>query len=336
MRRFRLSDAQAEAILELKLRHIARLEEMKIRGEQDELAKERDALEKTLSSDARLRRRVREEIERDAAEFGDPRRSPIVEREAARALDEAALVPTEPVTVVLSEKGWVRSAKGHELDPRELPYKAGDGFLQAARGRSNQMALFLDSTGRAYALPAHGLPSARGHGEPLSSQLQPPPGASFAGVMMGGEEDRVLLATSAGYGFVVQLKDLASRNRAGKAVVNVGAGARVLPPQPVAGPESDLVAAATDSGRLLVFPLSELPLLPRGKGVKILNVHAGQGESLVAAVALPPGAHLRVHAGKRYLNLKPSELDGYRGQHAQRGLKLPRGFQSVAALEVVE
>jgi len=337
MRRFRLSDVQAEAILELKLRHIARLEEMKIRGEQDALEKERDALEKTLSSEARLRRRVREEIEKDAQEFGDPRRSPIVEREAARALDEAALVPTEPVTVVLSEKGWVRAAKGHEIDPKELPWKAGDGFLQAARGRSNQIALFLDSTGRAYALPAHGLPSARGHGEPLSSQLQPPPGASFAGVMMGADDDRVLLATSAGYGFVVQLRDLASRNRAGKAVVNVGVGARVLPPQlvaPVSDAESALVAAATDSGRLLVFPLSELPLLPRGKGVKILNVHAGQGESLVAAVALPPGAHLRVHAGKRYLNLKPSELDAYRGQRAQRGLKLPRGFQSVAALEV--
>ena len=338
MRRFRLSDVQAEAILELKLRHIARLEEMKIRGEQDALEKERDGLEKTLSSEARLRRRVREEIEKDAQEFGDPRRSPIVEREAARALDEAALVPTEPVTVVLSEKGWVRAAKGHEIDPQELPWKAGDGFLQAARGRSNQAALFLDSTGRAYALPAHGLPSARGHGEPLSSQLQPPPGASFAGVLMGGEEDRALLATSAGYGFVVQLKDLASRNRAGKAVVNVGAGARVLPPQlvaPVSDAEGDLVAAATDSGRLLVFPLSELPLLPRGKGVKILNVHAGQGESLLAVVALPEGAHLRVHSGKRYLNLKPSELDAYRGQRAQRGLKLPRGFQSVAALEVV-
>jgi topoisomerase-4 subunit A len=335
MRRFRLTDVQAEAILELKLRHIARLEEMKIRGEQDELARERDALEKTLSSEARLRRRVREEIARDAEEFGDPRRSPIVEREAARALDEAALVPTEPVTVVLSEKGWVRSAKGHELDPRELPFKAGDGFLQAARGRSNQVALFLDSTGRAYALPAHGLPSARGHGEPLSSQLQPPAGASFAGVMMGDEEDRVLLATSLGYGFVVTLKDLASRNRAGKAVVNVGAAARLLLPQPVADPEADLVAAATDSGRLLVFPAAELPLLPRGKGVRILNVHAGQGESLVAAVALPPGAHLRVHAGKRFLNLKPSELEAYRGQRAQRGLKLPRGFQSVAALEVV-
>jgi topoisomerase-4 subunit A len=334
MRRFRLSDAQAEAILELKLRHIARLEEMKIRGEQDELARERDGLEKTLSSEARLRRRVREEIEKDAAEFGDPRRSPIVERGAAKALDEAALIPTEPLTVVLSEKGWVRAAKGHEVDPRELPFKAGDSFLQAARGRSNQLTLFLDSTGRAYALPAHGLPSARGHGEPLSSQLQPPPGASFAGLMMGGEEDMALLATSHGYGFVVQLRDLASRNRAGKAVMNVGAGARALMPQPVGDHASYLVAAATDSGRLLVFPAAELPLLPRGKGVRILSVHAAQGESLVAALALPPGAPLRIFAGQRIRNLKPSELEEYRGQRAQRGAKLPRGFQNVSGMEV--
>src|SRR4029079_12609514 len=182
MRRFELTDVQAEAILELKLRHIARLEEVKIRGEQAALTKERDGLEKILSSEARLRRKVREEIEADAKEFGDPRRSPIVAREAAKALDETALIPVEPVTVVLSEKGWVRSAKGHELDPRELSYKAGDAFLQSAKGRSNQSAIFLDSTGRTYSLPAHALPSARGQGEPLSSQLAPPPGASFAGV----------------------------------------------------------------------------------------------------------------------------------------------------------
>src|SRR6185503_9267738 len=185
--------------------------------------------------------------------FGDPRRSPIVEREAARAMDESVLVPTEPVTVVLSEKGWVRSAKGHELDPRELSYKAGDAFFQAARGRSNQLAIFLDSTGRTYALPAHTLPSARGQGEPLSSQLQPPPGASFVGVLMGGEDDFYLLATSAGYGFVAQLKDMVTRNRAGKAVLNVTPGARVLVPRRVQDFDNNLLAAATDEGRLLIF-----------------------------------------------------------------------------------
>jgi topoisomerase IV subunit A len=337
MARFGLTDAQAEAILELKLRHLAKLEEIQIRGEQADLVKERDALEKTLSSEARLRRRVREELAADAEEFGDPRRSPIVEREAAKAMDEAALVPTEPVTVVLSERGWVRSAKGHELDPKELPYKAGDAFLQAVRGRSNQLAVFLDSTGRAYALPAHGLPSARGQGEPLSSHLAPPPGASFAGVILGPEEDVYLLATSAGYGFLAKVEDLQARNRAGKAVLNVSKGGRVLAPARVSDPQADLVAAATDTGRLLVFPAAEMPLLARGKGVKVLNIPTAKRgeESLVAVAILPPGGHLRVVAGKRHLTLKPAEYEPYQGQRAQRGLKLPRGFQNVSALEAV-
>ena len=335
MARFHLSDPQAEAILELKLRHIARLEEMKIRGEQAELLKERDELEKILSSEARLRRKVREELEADAKTFGDPRRSPIVERGAAKALDETALIPTEPVTVVLSEKGWVRSAKGHEIDPRELSYKAGDAFLNAARGRSNQLAVFLDSTGRTYSLPAHSLPSARGQGEPLSSQLTPPPGASWIGVLLGGEEDTYILATGAGYGFLVKLGDLHSRNRAGKAVLNVSPGAKVLMPQRAGNLETDLLAAATDGGRLLIFPLKDLPLLPRGKGVKIVNLPAkGEKESLVALTSLPPGAHLIVHSGKRYLNLKPSDWAEFAGNRALRGNRLPRGFQNVAALEV--
>ncbi|HVS00838.1 MAG TPA: DNA topoisomerase IV subunit A [Thermoanaerobaculia bacterium] len=335
MARFHLSDTQAEAILELKLRHIARLEEVKIRGEQNELRKERDLLEKTLSSETRLRRRVREELEQDTKTFGDARRSPIVEREAAKALDESELMPTEPVTVVLSEKGWVRSGKGHELDPRELSYKAGDAFLQAARGRSNQQAVFLDSTGRSYTLPAHGLPSARGQGEPLSSQLQPPPGASFVGVLIGGEDDLVILASTAGYGFLAKLGDLHSRNRAGKAILNVG-GATALQPQKVGNLETDRIAAVTDSGRLLIFPLKDLPLLPRGKGVKILNIPGGKGEkeSLLAITALPEKAHLIVHAGKRYLNMRPADYEPYIGSRALRGNKLPRGFQSVSGLEV--
>jgi topoisomerase-4 subunit A len=336
MARFHLTDTQAEAILELKLRHLARLEEMKIRGEQADLLEERDLLEKILSSERRLRRKVRDELAADAEIFGDSRRSPIVEREAARAMDESELVPTEPITVVLSERGWVRAAKGHEVDPKELPYKAGDSFLQAARGRSNQLAVFVDSTGRSYALPAHGLPSARGQGEPLSSHLQPPPGASFAGVLIGNEEDLVILATSAGYGFIAKLGDLHSRNRAGKAILNVSPGARVLVPQKVNDLEKDLIAAATDTGRLLLFPLKDLPLLPRGKGVKILNIPGGKGdkEALVAVIALPPGAHLIVHAGKRYLNMKPSEYAPFSGARAQRGSRLPRGFQNVGALEV--
>ncbi len=333
MRRFELTDVQAEAILELKLRHIARLEEVKIRGEQATLAKERDGLEKILSSEARLRRKVREEIEADAKEFGDARRSPIVTREAAKALDETALLPTEPVTVVLSEKGWVRSAKGHEVDPRELSYKAGDAFLQSAKGRSNQSAVFLDSTGRTYSLAAHALPSARGQGEPLSSQLQPPPGASFLSLLMGGDDDFFLLATTAGYGFVVQLKDLYAKNRAGKAVLSVPEGARVLTPIRVMDMDNDLLAAASDEGRLLIFPITDLPLLSRGKGNRIL--HVKPGESMVAlAVLHEENSPLRVHAGKRYINLKPADYEPFVGQRAQRGAKLPRGFQNVSMLEV--
>jgi topoisomerase IV subunit A len=333
MSRFSLTDVQAEAILELKLRHIARLEEVKIRGEQAELTKERDQLEKVLSSEARLRRKVREEIEADAKEFGDPRRSPIVEREAAKALDETALVPTEPVTVVLSEKGWVRAAKGHEVDPKELSYKAGDAFLQSAKGRSNQSAVFFDSTGRSYSLPAHTLPSARGQGEPLSSQLQPPPGSHFVAVLMGGDDDFYLLATTAGYGFVVQLKDLYAKNRAGKAVLTVPEGGRVLPPLRVPDMDNDLLAAASDQGRLLLFPITDLPLLERGKGNRIL--HVKPGEAMVAlAVLHEENAVLRVHAGKRYINLKAAEYDPFLGERAQRGAKLPRGFQNVSGLEV--
>jgi topoisomerase IV subunit A len=332
MERFRLTDTQAEAILELKLRHLARLEEMKIRGEQEELRRERDALEKLLSSEARLRRRVREELVADALEFGDPRRSPLREREAARAFDEAALVPVEPVTVVLSEKGWVRAAKGHDLDPRDLPYKAGDAFLQAVRGRSSQLAVFLDSTGRSYALPAHALPSARGHGEPLSSQLAPPAGASFAGMMLGADDDLYLLATGAGYGFVAPLGDLITRNRAGKAAISVPPGSRVLPPQPVHDRERGRVAAVTSGGRLLVFPLRDLPLLARGKGVRLVGLRAG--EELVAVAALAPGAHLKLHAGRQHRHFKPAELAPFEGERARRGAMLPRGFRAVTGLEV--
>ena len=337
MERFHLSDPQAEAILELKLRHLAKLEEMEIRSEQSALVKERDSLAKILSSDTRLRRKVRDELIADAEKFGDARRSPIIERKAAQAMDETALIPTEPVTVVLSEKGWIRAGKGHELDPKELSYKAGDAFLMAARGRSNQSAVFLDSTGRTYSMAAHALPSARGQGEPLSSNVQPPPGATFVGVMIGGDEDLYLLATSAGYGFIAKLGDLQTRQRAGKAIVTVPEGAKVLTPLRVLDPQNDLLAAVTDAGRLLIFPMKDMPQLPRGKGVKIVSLPSkGEKESLIHCAALPEGAHLIVHSGKRYLNLKPSEWQAFAGNRALRGNKLPRGYQIVGGLEVPE
>jgi topoisomerase-4 subunit A len=335
--RFHLSDAQAEAILELKLRHLAKLEEMEIRTEQSNLQKERDALAKILSSEARLRRKVRDELTADAEKFGDARRSPIVERGAAKAMDETALIPTEPVTIVLSEKGWVRSGKGHELDPKELSYKAGDAFFMAVRGRSNQSAVFLDSTGRTYSLAAHALPSARGQGEPLSSHVTPPPGATFVGVMIGGDDDLYLMATTAGYGFLAKLGDLQTRQKAGKAVITVPDGAKVLSPIRVLNPGTELLAAASNGGRLLIFPIKELPQLPRGKGVKILNLASkGESDELTALAVMTPGVHLLVHSGKRYLNLKPAEWREFLGNRALRGNKLPRGYQNVGGLEVAE
>ncbi len=340
MKRFSLSESQADYILDTRLRQLARLEEMKIKAEQEELAEERDWLEKTLGSRQRLRTLVKKEILEAAEEFGDERRSPIIERAAAQALNEAELIPTEPITVVLSEKGWARAAKGHDIDPRALSYKAGDGFQGAAQGRTNQLAIFLDSTGRAYAVPGHTLPSARGQGEPLSGRLSPPAGASFVGVIMGAPEDRYLMSTDFGYGFVCKLEDMVTRNRSGKAVINVPKGARVLPPVRVRSLEDDWIVAATTEGHMLVTELSELPELGRGKGIKIINVPSAKlksREEVVAAVTLvQDGERLTVHAGKKYKTMRGDEVDEYAGERGRRGRKLPRGFQKVDALERAE
>jgi topoisomerase IV subunit A len=331
MKRFDLSDRQAETILELKLRHLNRLEEMKIRGEQDELLRERNDLEKTLGSKARLKKKVREELERDAEEFGDDRRSPIVAREAARALDATALVPSEPVTIVLSEKGWVRSAKGHEVEAASLSYRAGDQLLDMAKGRSNGVAVFLDSTGRSYGVPAHTLPSAKGHGEPLSSSVTPPSGARFVGVAMGAADDLYLLSTDAGYGFIGRLDDMITDRKAGKSLLTVPSGASALKPRRLMDVEQDLVAAVTDEGRLLVFPAAELPQLARGKGVKIIGLRK---DRMIDVAVVPPGGTLLVHSGKRYMKLSPADLKHYLAKRALRGSKLPRGYQNVERLEV--
>ncbi|HEX7153784.1 MAG TPA: DNA topoisomerase IV subunit A [Thermoanaerobaculia bacterium] len=331
MARFHLSDIQAEAILELKLRFLNRLEEMEIRGEQAKLEAERADLEKTLGSPKRLRGKVREELLRDAEEFGDKRRSPIVEREAARALDPTALIPSEAVTVILSEKGWVRAGKGHDLDPTGLQYKSGDAYLAAAKGRSNQLAVFLDSTGRSYSLPAHELPSAKGHGEPLTSSLTPPPGATFIAALMSDPDDLWLLATDDGYGFIVRFEELMTRLKAGKAVVNVNKGATLLRPQKVGNYDTDRIAAASSEGKLLLFDATELPQMARGKGVQTIKVHRTPiaPEKVVSIAVVPRDGTLILHAGKRFMNMKPSDLDEYAGKRAGRGLKLPRGFQNV-------
>ncbi|MCK5366478.1 MAG: DNA topoisomerase IV subunit A, partial [Gammaproteobacteria bacterium] len=336
MKRFKLSDIQADAILDLKLRHLAKLEEMRIRGEQEELSAERQTLQKILKDKRRLKRLVRDEIIADAEKYGDERRSPIVEREAAQAIDQTALIPSESITVVLSERGWVRAAKGHDMDPLTLAYKSGDAFKAFDRGRSNQAAVFMDSTGRTYTLAAHTLPSARGQGEPLSGRVKPPTGATFAGVMIGDADDRYLLASDAGYGFVARLGDLQSKNKAGKAVLTRPGDAGVLIPQAVRDNEDGWVAAVTLSGHLLVTELEELPLLARGKGLKIIQIPPAllkaREEYVVAVAVVPDGGQLTVHAGKRHVTLKAADLAHYRIGRGRRGRKLPRGLQRVEAL----
>ena len=332
--RFQLSDAQAEAILETKLRHLARLEEMKLRGEQDQLRKELEQLQQLLGSEKRLKGLIRKEIQDDAQRYGDARRCPLVERRPAQALDETSLTPSEPVVVVLSQKGWVRAAKGREIDAGSLSYKAGDGFLDQARGRSNQAAVFLDTTGRTYTLPVVGLASARGYGEPLTGKLSPPDGARFVSVLLGNPEDLYLLATDAGYGFLCAFDDLLSRNKAGKLVLTVPDGATILPPLPVAGLETERLAAVGSGGRLLLFPAKDLPRLPKGKGNKILDL--SNGEQLTALALLPPGRTLVLTAGKRDLKLKSADLEVYAGERGRRGKPLPRGFQRVERMTVAE
>lgn len=334
MARFQLSDAQAEAILETKLRHLARLEEMKLRGEQDQLRKELAQLQQLLGSEQRLKGLIRKEIQEDAKRYADPRRCPLVERRPAQALDETSLTPSEPMVVVLSQKGWVRAAKGREIDATALNYKSGDGYLTQAQGRSNQSAVFLDTTGRTYTLPVAGLASARGYGEPLTGKLSPPDGASFVSLLLSNPEDLYLLATDAGYGFICAFDDLLSRNKAGKLVLTVPEKAKILPPLPVTDLDGGRLAAIGDGGRLLVFPVKDLPRLPKGKGNKILDL-PGE-ERLLALAIVPPERCLILTAGKRDLKLKPADLDGYAGERGRRGKLLPRGFQRVERAAVGE
>ncbi|MGY6553958.1 MAG: DNA topoisomerase IV subunit A [Wenzhouxiangella sp.] len=339
MERFGLSGTQAEAILELKLRHLARLEEMKIQGEKDELQAERQRLEALLASPGKLTRLIRDELLEDAEKYGDDRRSQLVERQAAQALKETDLVAAEPVTVVLSEQGWVRAAKGHEIKPEELNYRSGDDFLAAARGRSNQLACFLDSSGRSYSVSAHELPSARSLGEPLTGRFSPPAGAVFRSLSIGANDERVLVASDAGYGFVTQLENLHSRQKAGKQLLSLPAGSDVLPLSPIADSEEGVLVVATTEGYLLAFYLSELPELPRGKGNKLISIPPKarkDGEKVAGAIAIAKGQDCLVWAGQRYLRLSWSDTENYWGERAQRGRKLPRGFQKVSRLTLAE
>lgn len=335
--RFGLSEDQAEYILETKLKQLARLEEMKIRGEQDELAKEREKLVGTLESNAKLKKLLKDELLADAKKFGDARRSPLVARSAAQAIDETELVPSEPVTVVLSQKGWIRAAKGHDVDPATLSYREGDALQSFARGRSNLQAAFLDSTGRAYSTAAHTLPSARGNGEPITGRFTLPAGAQMVATLAAENDQRFLLASSFGYGFTTRFENLVGRNKAGKALFNPDSGAAVLAPVPVNDPATDWVVAVTTAGHLLAFPLKELPELDKGKGNKLIQIPPAKlksGEEVVTALAVVrQGGEATLFCGARKLTLGWRDLQAYEGARASRGQMLPRGFQKVDRIE---
>jgi len=340
MERFGITDIQAEAILELKLRHLAKLEEMRIRGEQDELNAEREKLEKILGSPARMRNLIKKELLADAETYGDDRRSPIVARSEAKAMTEADLATSDPVTVVLSNKGWIRAAKGHEVDAEGLNYKSGDGYALSVKGKSNQQVMLLASSGRAYSIPAHTLPSARGQGEPITGRINLDASFSISTAYMGSDDQMLVMASDAGYGFVTKLGDLYTKNKSGKAAITLPENAQILPVLEADAADQGLLAAVSNEGRLLVFPLADLPVLSKGKGNKIINIPSARAkdreELLVSLAVLDEADSLVVQSGKRTLTLKPGDLEHYRGERGRRGNKLPRGFQKVDGVEVVK
>jgi len=340
MERFGISERQAESVLELKLRHLAKLEEMKIRGEMDDLIKERKKLELLLSSDTRLKTLIRKELIADAEKYGDDRRSQIVNRDAAKALSETELLPTEPLTIVLSESGWVRAAKGYDVDAEALNYRTGDRYMLSVNARSNQQIVFLDSTGRSYSVSAHTLPSARGQGEPLSGRFQMPTDARFVAVLAGALDKPLLLSNTAGYGFVTTLENLLAKNKAGKALFNLPEGAEILPVIWLDNPDTDSLAVAAGDGRLLVFAASEMPYLNKGKGVRLIGIpqarFIAKQEWLHSVTVIPEGRSVTLHAGKRHLTLKTADIAHYTGERGKRGNKLPRGLQKVTQVEVAK
>ena len=340
MSHFEITGTQAEAILDLKLRNLARLEEMKIRGEQAELEEEREGLETILGSKQRLKTLVKKELLTDAEKYGDERRSKLNEREAAQALKQEDLLPSEPCTVVLSKSGWVRSAKGHDIDATTLNYKASDEFQHAARGRSNQQAIFLDSAGRAYSLPAHTLPSARSLGEPLTSRFTLSEGGRFLYAITGDGTQKMVLASSFGYGFVTETANLYSKMKAGKAMISLPGESLPVAPAIITSEEADTVVCVTSEGYLLAFPLADLPALSKGKGNKLINIppkrlKAGE-EHMIGMVVIAQGEEILVWAGQRYMRIGKKDLEHFTGERAKRGRKLPRGFQRVTRIEVAQ
>lgn len=334
--RFAISETQAEAILELKLRHLARLEEMKIRGEQSALEKERDQLQALLASERKMNNLLKKELQADADTFGDARRSPLREREEARAMSEHDMQPSEPVTIVLSQMGWVRSAKGHDIDAQGLSYKAGDSWKASVKGKSNQPVVFIDTTGRSYAIDPLTLPSARGQGEPLTGKLTLPPGATIEHMLTESEACKLLMASDAGYGFICTFNDLVTRNRAGKTLITLPENARVMAPLIVTD-DAAMLLAITRAGRMLMFPVSDLPQLAKGKGNKIINIAADEAASgqdgLAHLILLPAQSTLTIHVGKRNIKLRPEELQKVVGERGRRG-NLMRGLQKIDRIEI--
>ncbi|MGL6029060.1 MAG: DNA gyrase C-terminal beta-propeller domain-containing protein, partial [Legionella sp.] len=336
--RFNLSERQAEAILEMKLRHLAKLEEIKITAELDELKAERDHLQAMLASETKLKNLIKKEITQDRDAFGDARRSPIIVRQESQALKEEDILPNEPITVVLSHNGWIRAAKGHDVDGRELSYKAGDEFKAQANARSNQQVVFFDGEGKVYSLPGHVLPSARGQGEPLTGKLNPAEGVLFEAILGGDPEHKVLLGSDAGYGFIAKIDDLFVKNRNGKACIKLPTNSKILPPQIIPQQADLFVACATSVGRLLMFSLTELPELSRGKGNKLISIPSAKASSreeyIIDLRILSAADSLTVHAGKRHFTLKGADLAHYQGERGRRGNRLPRGLQNVTHLQV--
>ncbi len=335
IQRFGLTDRQAEAILDTKLRQLAKLEEMNIRGELDDLSKEKAKLEKTLSSDQRLRTLIIKEMELIEKKFGDSRLSPIVKRKEAQALTDADILPTEPTTVLLSVKGWVRAARGHDIDFEKLSFKSGDELADVAYGKSNQLAVFIGSSGRSYTLPITTLPSARGYGEPLTGRLQPPPGILFKFVLAGNGDQDILMSSDIGYGFVTKLEELYSKNRAGKSILNFPPDANPLHPVVIESMETDLVVAISNSGYMLIFSIAQLPFLPKGKGNKIINVFRDKAEKMCLISILHENDTLVIHAGKRTLTLNEERITEFMGDRGRRGRKLPQGFRKVDRIEII-
>lgn len=328
MTRYDLTEIQANAILDIRLRQLARLEEIELKREQSDLEAEKAQIEAYLNNPDKLTGLMIEELTADMKEHGDKRQSPIVERTEATALKETDLAPSEPVTVIVSKSGWIRSAKGHDVDAANMNYRSGDAYLAHAQGKSNEKVYLMDNTGRSYRLDAHTLPSARGQGEPLTSLLKPTGGASFVNVLMGQDDSKLIMASSQGYGFINTFADLDTNQKAGKNVINFDDACSLITHQ--IGEQDTLVGVVSSAGHLLVYPLTELPMMKKGKGNKLIDLK--DGDSVVAITTFSEGDSLSLDSGKRTLTLKPMDIANFMGTRGRRGALLPKGFQKVSAI----